>query len=287
MSLEYSEHYSRQPVVTKWLLILNIGVFITCLLTVAEGQNLTSSPLFAIGALSGLEFAEGEDLWTVFTYMFLHAGVLHIVCNMVGLWFLGRVLEDNLGWKHLLGIYLLGGLLGAGLWLAFNWGGGVLVGASASVLALVVAFATLYPRERVWLFPIPVPIEARWIAIGYLGLTVILALSSINDGGNAGRIAHLAHLGGMVAGFVYSCYLKNCENKFSPFITDFLEDDLQKSESYSEFTDHDPERITETKDYVMQAVDPVLDKVKLVGYHNLTESEKKILQKAQQILDKT
>lgn len=276
----------RQPVATKWLLVINIGVFITCLLTANNGQSLVTSPLFEFGALSGLEFSEAEDLWTIFTYMFLHAGVLHITCNMIGLWFFGRVLEDHFGPLHLLGIYALGGLTGAVLWLAFNWGDGVLVGASGAVLALVFAFATMHPREKVWLFPIPMPLEARWIAVGYLAITVVLALASLESGGNAGSIAHLAHLGGMAAGFIYAAFLRRHLNIWDPLVAEAPEAEMGWDDAPATVkkTFAQSTQELEAKDYVAKVVDPVLDKVRLIGYENLSPEEKKILERAQELL---
>jgi membrane associated rhomboid family serine protease len=279
----------NKPLFTKWLLILNVGIFITCVLTSSDAGRVDFSPLWPLGALTGLEFAEGERLYKIFTYMFFHLNLLHIAANMIGLWFFGRVLEDHLGSKHLLGIYFAGGVTGAILWLMLNWCALTsLVGASGSVLALVFAFTALYPREKVWIFPLPMPVQARWLALGYLAITVFLALVSWQDGGNAHRIAHLAHLGGMAAGFFYvKIFFRESSLKFIndfPPPSNIPAEELGVSPEVLERERRLRRQKMEAREFMEKEVDPVLGKMSKVGYQNLTAEEKKILERAQQIL---
>lgn len=136
--------------------------------------------------------------WTGITYQFLHAGFGHLFFNMLGLYIFGSRLEERMGSRHFLGLYLLSGLGGAVLSLAVPGAASTyIVGASGAVLGVMAAYATLWPRAMVMFFPLP-PLPA-WV------MAVIMAVLSLRSGlaGGEGNIAHFAHLGGLVVGFAY------------------------------------------------------------------------------------
>ena len=135
--------------------------------------------------------------WTVVTYMFLHAGIGHLVFNMIGLFFFGPRLEDRLGEKGFLLLYFLSGLGGAVFSFLFARGYPV-VGASAAVYGVLLGFAMLWPRERIYIWGI-LPVQA-WL------LATLLVFGSLYAGinpGAASRTAHFAHLGGLAFGFLF------------------------------------------------------------------------------------
>jgi len=276
---------------TSWLVGINVGLFFACLLTSGPTGRIDHSPLWPLGVLTAVEFAEGERIYKILTYMFFHANLLHLIANMVGLWSFGRALEQQFGAWHLLCIFLVGGISGSALWLCLNWGANLsLVGASAAVLALVVAFTTLYPREKVWVFPIPVPMEARFLSLGFLVITILQAWMSLHKGGNSYHIAHLAHLGGMVVGFLYAkFFLENLGLSFfrslhATWKTSSLGKWLPKRSHPSEGAHPYDEK--KTREFFEKEVDQVLEKLSRVGYENLTVKEKNILRRAQELLER-
>jgi membrane associated rhomboid family serine protease len=133
--------------------------------------------------------------WTVVTYMFLHGGFGHLFFNMLGLFFFGPRLEDRLGTKGFLLLYFGAGIGGAAAQTAFATAA-PMIGASAGVYGVLVGFAVFWPREKIIVFPLPIPIEVRFVIGAYLVLALYQGVGSM-----AGGIAHFAHLGGAVFAF--------------------------------------------------------------------------------------
>ena len=131
--------------------------------------------------------------WTLFTYMFLHAGLMHLIFNMIGLFFFGPRLEARLGAKGFLGLYFLSGLGGAAFSFAFSYGAPV-VGASAAVYGIIIGFAMYWPRELIYIYGV-VPVQARWLAAFIVAISLYSGIS-----GSGGGTAHFAHLGGLAVG---------------------------------------------------------------------------------------
>lgn len=134
-------------------------------------------------------------IWQPVTYMFLHAGLWHLILNMLGLFFFGGRVERQLGRKPFLLMYFLCGVAGA--LLSLFQPHSVVLGASGGTLGVLVAFAVLFPDARVLIFFL-IPIRARYIAIFYGFVTVASLLGSAQD-----NVAHWAHLGGMAVGYLF------------------------------------------------------------------------------------
>lgn len=132
--------------------------------------------------------------WTVVTYMFLHADLWHLLFNMLGLFFFGPRLEARLGGRRFLTLYFVGGMTGA--LLSILTPSAAILGASGAVFGVFLGYALYWPRERVYIWGV-FPVEARVLVI----VMTVLALYGGATGG--GGIAHLAHLGGFVGGFLY------------------------------------------------------------------------------------
>ena len=139
--------------------------------------------------------------WQPVTYMFVHGGFSHLFFNMLGLYFFGGDVERQMGRKMFLWMYFLCGAVGALLSL-FQLASPApilpVVGASGGVLGVLVAFAMLFPNARIMIFPIFIPVRARYVAIFYCLVTVWSLFRGTGPG-----IAHWAHLGGMVVAFVF------------------------------------------------------------------------------------
>ncbi len=267
---------ARMNPLLKKLLLLNVVIFGLQLVTRVVGWPFVDHYF----AVSGEGVASGQ-VWELFTYMWLHGSVWHLLFNMIGLYFFGRVVLELLGPKHFLQLYVLGGLVGAVLWVIFNWSSAVpMMGASGAVLALVIAFATLEPKSEIFLFPIPFPIQAKWVALGYAGISVAQLLS--NPGSS---IAHLAHLGGMAAGFVYVLVWQGRLPRLMP------EWSKPKVSVYRPPASASAGRpAVKDKgaglgdDFIAREVDPILEKIAREGVGSLTAREQKILEEARKRL---
>ncbi len=134
--------------------------------------------------------------WSVVTYMFLHAGIWHIGFNMLALYFFGPAVETRLGGRRFVGLYLSSGVMGALLSIPFTPHAAI-VGASGAVFGVMLAFARYWPRQRIYIWAV-LPIEARWMVI----LMTAFSLWS-GFGGSRDGVAHFAHLGGFLGGFLY------------------------------------------------------------------------------------
>jgi membrane associated rhomboid family serine protease len=133
--------------------------------------------------------------WTIVTYMFLHGGLMHLIFNMIGLYFFGPRLEDRLGGRQFLLLYFLSGIAGALLSFPFTPRVAI-VGASGAVFGVLMGFALYWPRERIYIWGV-LPVEARVL------VAVLTAVSLYLGWQGGGNVAHFAHLGGFLGGFLY------------------------------------------------------------------------------------
>lgn len=226
--------------------------------------------------------------WTLITYMFMHdlTGILHILFNMLILYWFGKLFVEYLGSDKLIAIYLLGGVAGGVAYLlAYNTIPYfvaqateyriAMVGASASVNAIVVATATLLPNYTFFLLFIG-PVRIKYIA------AVIVFLSFLGTvGSNAG--GNIAHLGGALMGFIYMKQLQSGIN-WGGWITVTLDwfKDLFKEKpkvkvSYRKEKSPRSKPPSEKAAYTQEEIDRILDKISEGGYESLTKDEKEKL----------
>jgi membrane associated rhomboid family serine protease len=214
--------------------------------------------------------------WTPFTYMFMHAGIFHILFNMLWFYWFGQIFEEYLGNKRTLGLYILGGLAGAFLFvLSFNTLplfthtnaalGGPLVGASASVMAIMVATATLLPNYTISLILIG-PVRLKWLVLFFI-IIDFLGIVGPNAGGE------IAHLGGGLIGFIYIKQLQKGHDWVGSIAGIF------KPKSNLKVVSTNPSR--NSSDFPRQEeIDHILDKISKSGYDSLNKQEKEILFRA-------
>ncbi|MFQ5746199.1 MAG: rhomboid family intramembrane serine protease [Gemmatimonadota bacterium] len=131
--------------------------------------------------------------WTPLTYMFLHASPTHLLFNMIVLFFFGPRVEDRLGGRAFLQLYVISGLAAAAL--SFATPRALIVGASGAIYGVTLAFAYFWPRDRIYIWAV-IPVEARWL----IAFFTVMAVWGIATGARDG-IAHYAHLGGFVGAF--------------------------------------------------------------------------------------
>ena len=139
-----------------------------------------------------------ERWWSVGTYMFVHAGVLHLVANMYALYVFGPRVEHAWGYRKFAWFYLICGLGGVAFEMLFIRGSG-LVGASAPVFGVLTAYAMQWPDDELYLVFI-VPMRARTLAAGMFGFNLVLGLIGTTDGAN---VAYFAHIGGAIVAYIY------------------------------------------------------------------------------------
>ena len=212
--------------------------------------------------------------WTPLTYMFMHAGVFHILFNMLWLYWIGQIFEEYLGNKRTIGLYILGGLTGALFFIAaYNLlplfsdlvVGSTVVGASASVMAIIVATATLLPDYSLNLILLG-PVKLKWIAIFYVVLD-FLSIAGPNAGGE------FAHLGGALFGFIYIKQLQRGNDWVGAIAGIF------KSKSNMKVAVKNSDRNLSGKPH-QDEIDRILDKISQTGYDSLNKQEKEILFRA-------
>lgn len=302
------------PTVTKNLLLINTIAFAATYIFKYAGVELDS--------ILGLHFflASNFSPYQLVTYMFLHGGFTHLFFNMFALWMFGCVIERTWGARRFLFYYIICGI-GAGLTQEIAQYAELMImnpqlsvadtfslpaqaadslnmwrtiGASGSVYAILLAFGMTFPEERIFIFPLPVPVKAKWFVMFYVAIELFMALGSSNDG-----VAHTAHLGGMLFGFLMIRYWrKHAWQGFNTLNTgtglfgrvrQSMEQHRRQQQRNAPMTAHkggggDSEARTETdeeynarKKAEQAVIDSILDKIRKSGYDSLTAEEKKRL----------
>jgi rhomboid family protein len=175
----------------RWLIAINVAVFFIQLTLVRE--------TYVQAWLGFRQENLGHQWWTIGTYMFVHTGFWQLALNIYALWLFGPRVEWRWGTKEFVRYYLFCGLGGWFAHLALVGGDTVLTGASAAVLGVLAAYATLWSDERVFLFGV-LPSTVRWVAVLMGGIILTLGMSGVDGPGGP---AYLAHLGGVLAGILY------------------------------------------------------------------------------------
>ncbi len=189
------------PIVTN-LVIINVLVFLL--------QQMMPQ-LFTLPDLEQLGLTGALGLWPIgtpyfrpyqlFTHMFTHANIGHIFFNMFTLWMFGRILENVWGPKRFLIFYIASGLGAAALHLLVEYltgSIGVAVGASGAIMGVMAAFAYLFPNTELYIMFIPVPVKAKWAVLGLAAIDLFGGVVRISGD----NLAHFAHLGGAITGFI-------------------------------------------------------------------------------------
>lgn len=182
----------RSPVAVWWLIGLCVGVYFVQATLVGDA-NMARWFGYAPGDLAS------RSLWTVVTYMFVHADLMHLLLNMWTLWIFGPRVERAWGASTFTWFYLWCGLGGWALHYALQREGSILVGASAAILGVAVAYASRWPEDEVLFFGV-VPMKVRWLVVFMALINITMAMV---EAGSVGGTAYAAHLGGMAAGWLY------------------------------------------------------------------------------------
>ncbi len=262
--------------VVTWLMIINIVVFLL------DGVFHGSSRASALTPIQYFYFSIEKafmelQLWRILTYQFSHADFFHILFNMIGLFFFGRMVEAHLGSLRFLVFYLLCGASGAVFMVLLQFIPGLLrvdaatalVGASGSIFGVLAAAACIAPRQTVMLIFPPIPMQMRTMVLVFMGIAVISVLAgSRNAGGEA------AHIGGAILGFILikNLWMLNWTTKLRSIRKLSPSEVMARREQAARQKDAKKERKRR------EDVDRVLDKVHREGLASLSKREKKILQ---------
>ena len=223
----------------------------------------------------------------------MHAGLLHILANCWAIYVFGRAIEETLGWKKFLILYLSSGVVGgicqvlAG-WLWPGLFGGPVVGASAGVFGLVAAYAVLFPERELLLllfFVLPIRLSAKMLLL----LSAVLALAGIIF--PISHIANAAHLGGMLTGVIFIRQFVQGRGWQWEFPSrraaprELVSTRARKGSFWRSASDQ-PDEDLSTDEFVKSEVDPILDKISRHGIQSLTARERQILEKARERMAK-
>ncbi|MEM9025707.1 MAG: rhomboid family intramembrane serine protease [Verrucomicrobiota bacterium] len=298
-----SEFEPRRLGFVAWFAIICGALFLI------ESISEAFFPGFGVDAFTrdwlalGITNLQDYKVWTLFTYAFLHGGLLHIIFNLLLIILIGRQLEHSLGEKQTTYLLAAGIVAGALAFLAvnFNRPGSYVLGASAGAMALLTTFCLLnYERPLTFLLflIVPVTLRAKWILWGLVGIDSFMLLTSEIPGTRGGiAIAHSAHLGGAIAGFVYYRYfLGHATN--NPFAHWFKAKPKSRQQTVraevvsnpreSRFN-YRPKQQTvnlSNRNDVQKEVDRILDKINTQGFGSLNAEEKETLERARDMLSK-
>lgn len=262
----------------KGLVIANLVVYVL--------QFLSNGLVKEYGVFSSSDAIYGFQIWRFFTYMFLHAGFGHIGFNMLGLWMFGSQVEAVWGSRSFLVYYFVCGLGGAVLYSLFNLTGlgatHTMLGASGALYGILLAYGMMFPNNIIMVMMI-FPMKAKF-AVALYGLMALM-----NSGGGGG-VAHLAHLGGMLTGFIFIKFtIPSLGGKGIPFGQEIagawhrynmkrkmkVVPPQEKTSSGGSTNTQSPPKSAQ-----QQQIDSILDKISRDGLQSLTDEEQEILRRA-------
>lgn len=277
---DIKQTFRHGSVLTR-LIYVNLGVFLV-IKVIGLFFFLSGQPYPVVAWLSvpsALEMLIRQP-WSPVTYMFLHEGFLHLLFNILGLYWFGRLFLQHFEGDKLLSVYLMGGLAGAFIYLlsynifpVFSQTYGLMLGASASVFAVLMAIAVYEPNKEIHLFFIG-RFPLKYISAFYVVLSII-SISSSNPGGN------LAHLGGAAWGWFYITQLRRGKDRGSVVVKAInslgkVFEPRKMKVTYRQAPRDDYE-YNRQQNVQQDEINRILDKIAESGYESLTKQEKEIL----------
>jgi membrane associated rhomboid family serine protease len=288
--------FSFFPPIIKNLLIINGAIY---LIQVMMGNiNFEGVPAesILIRWFALMPLSNGFEIWQLLTYQFMHGGFSHILFNMFALWMFGMEIENEWGSKKFLIYYLLCGV-GAGLFHLFLspvLGSGLAptIGASGAIFGVMIAFALMFPDRYIFLY-LFIPIKAKYLIVLLIALEFLMV-----DSASSG-VAHLAHLGGAIVGFIYIMSDKSILISLKSYLRKnsrpASSNTFQNQSWTNNFRRKEEPKVQDAEFYdinedfsniTQKDIDKILDKISDSGYQNLTEKEKKILFEASKRMNK-
>ncbi|WMJ75567.1 rhomboid family intramembrane serine protease [Cytophagaceae bacterium ABcell3] len=286
---EFKYSFKKQDNGLIQIIILNVGIFVLTAIIYVFSKLLGDSRVFDFIYYKNMHLpsAPAEFLtrpWTIVTYFFSHSinNIFHILFNMLALYWFGRLIMEYLGHRRFVNIYIIGGLVAGVVFLmAYNFipalsnQPAILIGASGSVYAVVVAAATLAPDYRFYMIFLG-PVKIVYIAAFFVFISFLGSVGD-NSGGN------LAHLGGALLGFVYIKQLKKGRDIGKPIsaMAAFFQKLGRNRHLKVSYKNKNPKANVKVVPDEKE-IDAILDKISVSGYESLTREEKEKLFKASQ-----
>ena len=282
--------YMRQPAYheprvsfTVALLIVNAAVFLAQLAAANSPAAWKLKARYFALSLAGLEHG---FVWQLLTFQFMHVGWMHIIFNSLAIYFFGRPVEEALGRRHFLTLYLASGVIGGLVQMLFAWlvpqyFDAPVMGASAGAYGLVAAFAILHWTERfsLLIYFIPVNMTGKILLAVSLGLAFV-GMLNLHSG-----VANAAHLGGILTGAYYvRLFIQGQWPRWKLPIHRSAPRKMVATRSgngsFWRSAAGKPDEDLPAADFLSSEVDPILDKISAHGIHSLTAREREILEKA-------
>lgn len=284
--------YMRQPSfrkersATMILIVVNVAVFVLQRVVALSSRTDWVGEYLYLSA-TGIKHG---FIWQFFTFQFLHAGIWHLLGNMIVIYFFGRSLEEALGKREFLKIYFGSGFSGGIVQICFGllFGGhfaAAVVGASAGAMGLLTAFALLFPDRQLnflLFFVVPITLRARTLLWFAIGLTVLGFLEPMS------QVADAAHAGGILFGAAYVYFVARGAGQVlswggfrpSPRRQRELVSAGTPKKSFWVRPKHPEVEDLPAEEFISQEVDPILDKISAHGIQSLTDRERRILEAA-------
>ena len=254
------------------IILINVLVFLIQQVTVTNVEGYSySSVTYSLALIP--YYIKQFEVWRIFTYMFLHGSFFHLLINMWGVYLFGSMLEQYIGSRKFLLLYLVSGLFGGIFWVLLSWSSSAIcVGASGALFGVMVAAAMLFPDVMIMLLIPPIPLKFKTFAIIYVLIETFSAFLGLET-----DVAHFAHIGGLIAGYILVRFLY-------PYQTyDILK--LLKTKLYIRqgkgFSTKASKSWTIT-DISGKRLDEILDKISKSGVNSLTEEEIAILKQTRE-----
>lgn len=282
------------PDAVTTIVIANVVVFLLQHVFGIFADKMPDGGVREWGALSVHALLEGR-VWTIFTHLFVHGGLLHVIGNCLMIFFTGKAVQQLLGARHFLHIYFVSGLVGAAAELLAGWllrDMHPMVGASAAASGTFLALAVMLPEEMITAmlyFVIPVRMRLWNMALMLMGISVAFALLQVAGVVSLG-IAHFAHLGGALAGW---WFVRLLGYGGPPVTYERMWHERQRREEARALAgvrkrrrtveNHEPAvelpPLTK-KQLIEQEIDPILDKIAAHGMESLSDEERRLLARA-------
>ena len=275
------------------LIIINVTVFLIIsllrIILFLTGGFATTFVNFIIDNISLPLSLQGliHKPWTLITYMFTHIEVMHILWNLIIMYWFGQILSEYTSPKKIIPLYLMGGVAGGLITILLvsiipvfqPYIGSPMVGASAGITALIIASATLVPNYRMNLLFIG-PVKLIYVAIFVLFFDILNVATFDNIGGN------IAHLGGALMGYVFVIEYKKGRdwtswiNRFFDWVKRLFKPSTKSKMKVAYKRSVSDEEYNANRKVTQEQIDIILDKISKSGYESLSKSEKEILFKA-------
>ncbi len=268
----FANPFAGEGVVTKRIIIITVAVFLLQAATQKNGHGGITDWLRL--SLPGLKSGYA---WQLVTYAFCHSvkDIFHIIFNLLFVWWFGKTLETMYGSREFLFFYIAAavtaGLAYVGLDLATGGLGGV-VGASGAVMAIMMVYACHFPRQKILLMMI-IPVEIRWMVLGYVVFSMFPVVNALAGKGSSSNIAHSAHLGGLLFGYLYYRFHWRLSDVFGQWKLPNFSRTFGARRNIKIYSP--PSNVSDDKE-----VDAILEKISEQGIESLTKKERKKLERA-------